>query len=85
MVRVLTAAILVCLLATSGATAQDPTGAIEGTITDRTAAVVAGAHLLVTNVDTGFTREATTGPTGSTDDSARRAARHVKTRRFDRR
>src|SRR5262249_36895773 len=55
---------LVCLLAASSAIAQDPTGAIEGTVTDTTAAVVAGARLLVTNVETGFTRETTAGPGG---------------------
>src|SRR5215471_20553446 len=64
MTRFLPGAVLVCLLAASSAIAQDPTGAVEGTVTDTTAAVVARARLLVTNVETGFTRETTTGPDG---------------------
>jgi len=64
MVRFLTSAVVVCLLAASGAAAQDTTGAIEGTVSDKTAAVVAGAHLQVTNVETGFTRATNAGPDG---------------------
>jgi hypothetical protein len=53
--RAAAAAILACLL-TAAASAQDPTGAIEGVVTDRGAAVVAAAKVTVTNSQTGFTR-----------------------------
>jgi hypothetical protein len=58
------ASLLICVLVTSSAFAQDPTGAIEGTITDATAAILTGAHVVVRNLDTGFVRDTRTGPDG---------------------
>ena len=49
--------LILCLFTASGALAQDPTGAIEGVVTDETAAVVAGAMVNAKNLETGFTRE----------------------------
>jgi hypothetical protein len=43
--------------------AQDPVGAIEGSITDKSAAAVA-AHVTARNLDTGFVREATASANG---------------------
>jgi hypothetical protein len=56
------ALLIVCLAAAAGA--QDATGAIEGTITDRTAAAVAGARVTVRNVDTGLSRNVASGGDG---------------------
>ena len=53
-----------CLLAAPGAFAQDTTGTIEGAVTDKTAGVVAGAHVVARNVDTGFTKETSAGADG---------------------
>jgi hypothetical protein len=64
MFRSISFAVLVCLLATPAAFAQDPTGAIEGAVTDRTASVVAAAHVVVRNTETGFTRDAVSGSDG---------------------
>jgi hypothetical protein len=52
-----------CLLAVA-AHAQNPTGAIEGTVTDTSAGAVAGAHVAARNLDTGFTRDAVSGADG---------------------
>jgi hypothetical protein len=59
-------AILVCLLTLSGvhAAAQDPTGTIEGTVTDPSSASVRGAHVVVRHRETGFTRETASGDDG---------------------
>ena len=66
--------VLTGLLATA-AFAQDPTGAIEGTVTDATAAAVTGARVVARNLDTGFTRESTVGrPTASTASCCCRSA-----------
>ena len=46
------------------AVAQRETGSIQGTVTDPSGAVVAGAKITVKGVGTGTTREATTGPSG---------------------
>ena len=51
-------ALSVCLFAGAPASAQDPTGTIEGAVTDGTASAVAGARIVAANVDTGLTREA---------------------------
>ena len=56
-------AVLLWLLA-SPAFAQDPTGAIEGTITDPSEAIVANARVLARHLATGFTREAVAGANG---------------------
>ena len=42
------------LFAAAPALAQDPTGSIEGAVTDKTAAVVAGARVVATHLDTGL-------------------------------
>jgi hypothetical protein len=56
---------LVMTLGTVGAaTAQDPTGAIEGTVTDTTQAAVSAARVTVKNLATGFTREAVASAEG---------------------
>jgi hypothetical protein len=57
------AGLVVCLLAASRALAQDPTGTIEGAITDRTVGVIAGAHVTAKHLETGFTK----GTIASTD------------------
>ena len=44
--------------------AQDPTGAIEGAVTDRTASAIRGARVVAVNHETGFTREAESGTDG---------------------
>jgi hypothetical protein len=49
---------------TGPAHAQDPTGAIEGTVTDKTSSAVAGARLVARHLDTGLTRETETGSDG---------------------
>ena len=53
-----------CLLVTTVALAQDTTGTIEGTVTDKTASAVAGAHVVARNTETGFTKEATAAADG---------------------
>src|SRR6185503_18941480 len=50
-------AVLASVLAASAAYAQDPTGTIEGAVTDRTASAVPAARIVAKNLDTGFTRE----------------------------
>jgi len=52
--------LLVCLSGFSSLVAQDPTGAIEGVVTDKTSSAVSAAHVVAKNLDTGFTKEATT-------------------------
>ena len=64
MLKMSTRAVLVCVLTASRAFAQDPTGTIEGVVTDRTAAAVAAAKVTVRNTATGFAREALSGPDG---------------------
>jgi hypothetical protein len=44
-------------LAPAALRAQDPTGAIEGAVSDRTAAVVAGARVVARNLDTGLAKD----------------------------
>ena len=62
---VLPAAIAAALLAAAApAAAQDPTGTIEGTVTDASQAAVAGARVSAQHLDTGFTREAVAGTDG---------------------
>lgn len=63
--RLLVGAAVVALAATPGlaqSTAID--GAIEGVVKDSTGAILPGARVTVTNLDTGLTRSLTTGPDG---------------------
>src|SRR5262245_22757848 len=52
------------MLAPGIAAAQAVTGTILGTVTDSTGAVIAGAKVTVTNVDTGLSRTVTTDAAG---------------------
>ena len=52
--RIVAAALL---LVTAPAAAQDPTGTIEGTVTDSSSAIVSGARVSARHLDTGFTRD----------------------------
>ena len=61
--KTLFAAIALCLVAVTAA-AQDPTGSIEGAVTDSTSSALAGARVTARNLDTGFVREATSGANG---------------------
>lgn len=66
--RVLSAIIVSLALTIGWATpvlaVQQPTGAIEGAVTDPQGAIVAGATVLARNTTTGFSRTATTGDDG---------------------
>ncbi len=53
-----------CLFAAVPAFAQDPTGAIEGVVTDRNGAPVPAARVAVTNASTGLARESVSGADG---------------------
>jgi outer membrane receptor protein involved in Fe transport len=56
--------LLVFFLSAIAAQAQETTGAIEGVVTDRTAASVSGARVTAINLDTGFTKETVSGRDG---------------------
>jgi outer membrane receptor protein involved in Fe transport len=57
--------VLLVVAALAGtALAQRETGSIQGTVTDPSGAVVAGAKVTVKGVGTGTTRESTSGPSG---------------------
>ena len=59
---------LVCLsflLFGSRSLRADVTGSILGVVRDKTQAAVTGAHVVATNVETNFTKEALSGPDGS--------------------
>lgn len=47
-------AFFLCVFAAAPALAQDPTGIIEGIVTDNTAAAIADARVTVKNLDTGL-------------------------------
>ncbi len=53
-----------CLVMTVGAAAQTITGSVSGTVTDPSGAVIAGAKVAATNVDTGVTVTDTTNSAG---------------------
>src|SRR5271166_6252839 len=53
------------MLALAGVLRADVTGSIQGTVHDRTQAVVAGAHVKVTNVATNLTEETVSAGDGS--------------------
>jgi carboxypeptidase family protein len=57
-------AVWLCLLAASRAFAQDPTGAIEGAVTDKTSSVIPGARVAAKHLETGFARDAVAGIDG---------------------
>lgn len=63
--RVLRAVLLPGLLFGPGLSAQSPTGAITGTARDPTHAVVPGAQVTLTNVNTNERRVQTTGAEGA--------------------
>lgn len=56
--------LLACLLAGTAASAQDPTGVIEGRVTDHSSAIIADAHISALNLTTGRVSETITGPSG---------------------
>jgi len=56
--------LFVCLLAATRVFAQDPTGAIEGVVTDQTSGAIPSARVIARNVQTGFTKEAIAGADG---------------------
>ena len=56
MIRVCLALVACFVLTATVARAQETTGTIEGAVTDRTAAAVAGARVTVINLDTGLTK-----------------------------
>jgi hypothetical protein len=58
------AAILLCLAFPSDLRAQDPTGTIEGLVSDPSAAAVARARVVAVNLATGLTKESETGADG---------------------
>jgi hypothetical protein len=58
------AALVGVLAAVRPALAQDPTGSIEGTVTDKTSSAVAGARVTARHLETGFTREAVSSADG---------------------
>lgn len=55
---------IVLLLSGAAAVAQTITGSVRGTVTDPSGAVVAGAKVTVTNVDTGVTSQTVSDPSG---------------------
>jgi hypothetical protein len=57
--------IVLMLLVCGGALRADVTGAIQGTVHDRSQAVVAGAKVVATNVQTNFKQETTTDADGN--------------------
>ena len=57
-------AVLIWMATATALVAQDPTGAIEGTVTDPSGAVIASARVTVRQLDTGLTRETTSASNG---------------------
>ena len=57
--------VLVAMLFTSTLLLADVTGSISGVVRDSSQAVVAGARVQATNVQTNFSQEATSGSDGS--------------------
>jgi hypothetical protein len=55
---------VIIVTAAAAAFAQDPTGAIEGTVTDPSGAVIANARVLVRHLDTGLMRDTVSGSNG---------------------
>lgn len=57
MMNSVTLRVVVLLLLSSAAVAQDTTGVIEGAVTDTSDSAVAGARVVANNLETGFTKE----------------------------
>jgi hypothetical protein len=58
-------ALVIVILFSSAVSRADVTGSIQGVVRDKTQAVVAGAHITVTNAQTNFKQEATSSADGS--------------------
>jgi hypothetical protein len=65
LVCVLLLAVALVVTGTKGAYAQGGTGQIKGVVTDTTGAVVPGAKVTVTSLETGFSRVTVSGGDGS--------------------
>src|SRR5215467_14526497 len=61
----LSISIVLIMLASAAVLRADVTGSILGVIRDRSQAIVAGAKVVVSNVQTNLTQETTSGPDGS--------------------
>jgi hypothetical protein len=59
-----TMAVTLALVLPRVAAAQDPTGSVEGAVTDRTAAAIRGARVVASNLDTGLSKETETAADG---------------------
>lgn len=57
-------AVLLCLLLPAGANAQDPTGTIEGVVTDSSAGAIGQARVVAVNLATSLTKESETDASG---------------------
>jgi Carboxypeptidase regulatory-like domain/TonB dependent receptor len=53
-----------CLCLSPLTRAQDPDGAIEGVVTDKSQSLIVSAHVTAKNLDTGFSKETRTGTNG---------------------
>src|SRR5262245_36267523 len=58
------ASMLIALVLTSSAFSQSSTGSIGGTVSDERAAIIYGGTVTIRNIDTGFTRTASTDSEG---------------------
>jgi hypothetical protein len=65
MIRTFTLTLALMIVATAPAFAQFETGSLLGTITDDSGAVVDGATVTLSNVDTGVTQTRTTDGSGT--------------------
>jgi hypothetical protein len=64
MLKSLVLTFVLSLLPIATARAQDTTGTIEGSVTDKTASVVAGATIVARNLETGFSKQTETAVDG---------------------
>lgn len=62
--RMLLQALFITLSMAGGAAAQDPTGAIDGVVSDQTAGAIRGAKVIVLNRETGLLRDVETAQDG---------------------
>src|SRR5215472_1951033 len=65
LLRLFGGAVLVALVASGGARADNVYGSIRGAVTDPSGALVAGASITATNVATGLSNTATSGANGA--------------------